>query len=143
MIYKGHPLYLYAKDKDDGDTYGQGLTSFGAGWYVLTPRATRSTLPDEDCKPSTRASTVRLCHGSSRLHQRPGSRRSGASCFDIAAARTDSIGIELSHTALSRLPRRGKLTARRRPVATVDLRQDRHPAFDRAAVHVTWPKWAT
>jgi predicted lipoprotein with Yx(FWY)xxD motif len=37
VTYKGHPLYLFAKDKDDGDTYGQGLKSFGAGWYVLKP----------------------------------------------------------------------------------------------------------
>src|SRR2546430_12753357 len=24
VTYKGHPLYLYVKDKDDGDAYGQG-----------------------------------------------------------------------------------------------------------------------
>ena len=36
VTYNGHPLYLYAKDKDDGDTYGQGIKSFGASWYVLT-----------------------------------------------------------------------------------------------------------
>ena len=33
----GHPLYTYAKDGDAGDAYGQGLKSFGADWYVLTP----------------------------------------------------------------------------------------------------------
>jgi predicted lipoprotein with Yx(FWY)xxD motif len=37
VTYNGHPLYLYAKDKDDGDTYGQGINAFGASWYVLTP----------------------------------------------------------------------------------------------------------
>jgi predicted lipoprotein with Yx(FWY)xxD motif len=37
VTYNGHPLYLYAKDKDDGDTYGQGLMSFGASWYMLAP----------------------------------------------------------------------------------------------------------
>jgi predicted lipoprotein with Yx(FWY)xxD motif len=37
VTYNGHPLYLYAKDKDDGDSYGQGIKSFGASWYVLTP----------------------------------------------------------------------------------------------------------
>ena len=37
VTYNGHPLYLYSRDKDDGDTYGQGLKSFGASWYVLTP----------------------------------------------------------------------------------------------------------
>jgi predicted lipoprotein with Yx(FWY)xxD motif len=37
VTYKGHPLYLFAKDKDQGDSYGQGIKSFGAGWYVLAP----------------------------------------------------------------------------------------------------------
>jgi predicted lipoprotein with Yx(FWY)xxD motif len=37
LTYKGHPLYYYAKDGDKGDAYGQGLKSFGAGWYVLAP----------------------------------------------------------------------------------------------------------
>ena len=33
----GHPLYTYAKDGDAGDAYGEGVKSFGADWYVLTP----------------------------------------------------------------------------------------------------------
>jgi predicted lipoprotein with Yx(FWY)xxD motif len=37
VTYKGHPLYRFVKDKDDGDSYGQGLKAFGAGWYVLKP----------------------------------------------------------------------------------------------------------
>jgi predicted lipoprotein with Yx(FWY)xxD motif len=37
VTYNGHPLYYYAKDGDAGDAYGQGLKSFGAGWYVVTP----------------------------------------------------------------------------------------------------------
>jgi predicted lipoprotein with Yx(FWY)xxD motif len=37
VTYKGHPLYLFAKDKDQGDSYGQGITSFGSAWYVLAP----------------------------------------------------------------------------------------------------------
>jgi len=37
VTYKGHPLYFFVKDKDDGDAYGQGVTAFGAGWYVLAP----------------------------------------------------------------------------------------------------------
>jgi predicted lipoprotein with Yx(FWY)xxD motif len=37
VTYNGHPLYLYSRDKDNGDSYGQGLNSFGASWYVLTP----------------------------------------------------------------------------------------------------------
>jgi hypothetical protein len=37
VTYKGHPLYFFTRDEDRGDTYGQGSTSFGAGWYVLKP----------------------------------------------------------------------------------------------------------
>ena len=37
VTYHGHPLYLFAKDKDNGDAYGQGLKSFGAAWYALRP----------------------------------------------------------------------------------------------------------
>jgi predicted lipoprotein with Yx(FWY)xxD motif len=36
VTYKGHPLYLYVKDKDDEDAYGQGLKQFGAEWYALS-----------------------------------------------------------------------------------------------------------
>jgi len=35
VTYKGHPLYLYVKDKDDGDAYGEALKQFGAEWYAL------------------------------------------------------------------------------------------------------------
>jgi predicted lipoprotein with Yx(FWY)xxD motif len=37
VTYKGHPLYRFAKDKDDGDAYGEGVKAFGAEWYVLAP----------------------------------------------------------------------------------------------------------
>jgi predicted lipoprotein with Yx(FWY)xxD motif len=37
VTYKGHPLYTYVKDRDDGDAYGQGSKAFGADWYVLAP----------------------------------------------------------------------------------------------------------
>lgn len=37
VTYKGHPLYFFVKDQDDGDAYGEGSNAFGAGWYVLTP----------------------------------------------------------------------------------------------------------
>jgi predicted lipoprotein with Yx(FWY)xxD motif len=37
VTYKGHPLYFFARDKDSGDAYGQGVKGFGADWYVLSP----------------------------------------------------------------------------------------------------------
>jgi predicted lipoprotein with Yx(FWY)xxD motif len=37
VTYKGHPLYMFVKDKDAGDAYGQGVKAFGADWYALAP----------------------------------------------------------------------------------------------------------
>ncbi len=37
VTYNGHPVYLYSGDSAAGDTHGQGLTQFGAKWYVLNP----------------------------------------------------------------------------------------------------------
>jgi secreted repeat protein with Y-X4-D motif len=35
VTYGGHPLYTFVGDKRAGQTTGQGLNNFGAGWYVL------------------------------------------------------------------------------------------------------------
>ncbi len=35
VTYNGHPLYRYAPDTKPGEITGQGLTQFGAPWYVL------------------------------------------------------------------------------------------------------------
>ena len=37
VTYNGHPLYHFISDTNVGDTHGQGLTAFGAGWDVLSP----------------------------------------------------------------------------------------------------------
>jgi predicted lipoprotein with Yx(FWY)xxD motif len=37
VTYKGHPLYFFIKDKDNGDAYGEAVKQFGAEWYVLNP----------------------------------------------------------------------------------------------------------
>lgn len=42
VTYKGHPLYLFIKDKDDGDAYGQGINGFGAEWYAMRPSGTKA-----------------------------------------------------------------------------------------------------
>jgi predicted lipoprotein with Yx(FWY)xxD motif len=41
VTYKGHPLYFFAKDKDAGDSYGQGVHCFGADWYVIAPSGSK------------------------------------------------------------------------------------------------------
>ena len=37
VTYKGHPLYLFAKDVKKGQTNGEGLEAFGAEWYAVGP----------------------------------------------------------------------------------------------------------
>jgi len=37
VTYRGHPLYRYYGDTRPGQTYGEGLRLYGAGWYALTP----------------------------------------------------------------------------------------------------------
>jgi predicted lipoprotein with Yx(FWY)xxD motif len=36
ITYNGHPVYTYTGDHQAGDTTGQGLTAFGAGWFALS-----------------------------------------------------------------------------------------------------------
>lgn len=46
VLYNGHPLYNYIKDKEAGDVFGQGV---GGKWFVATPdlaaAATASSTP--------------------------------------------------------------------------------------------------
>lgn len=37
VTYAGHPLYRFSGDTGRGQTNGEGLHDFGAGWYALTP----------------------------------------------------------------------------------------------------------
>jgi predicted lipoprotein with Yx(FWY)xxD motif len=41
VTYKGHPLYWYASDSQTGETTGQGINSFGAAWYVMSPKGSK------------------------------------------------------------------------------------------------------
>jgi predicted lipoprotein with Yx(FWY)xxD motif len=41
VTYAGHPLYTYAGDGSPGATTGEGVDSFGAEWYVLSPKGTK------------------------------------------------------------------------------------------------------
>jgi len=43
VTYNGQPLYLYAGDEKPGDTNGQGLTTFGALWWVVSPAGDQVT----------------------------------------------------------------------------------------------------
>jgi predicted lipoprotein with Yx(FWY)xxD motif len=37
VTYAGHPLYRFVEDRQAGETKGEGLHDFGAGWDVLSP----------------------------------------------------------------------------------------------------------
>jgi predicted lipoprotein with Yx(FWY)xxD motif len=43
VTYEGHPLYYYAADRSAGQTTGQGSSSFGAKWWLVTPSGTEIT----------------------------------------------------------------------------------------------------
>jgi predicted lipoprotein with Yx(FWY)xxD motif len=36
VVYAGHPLYYYSADTKAGATSGQGISAFGANWYVVS-----------------------------------------------------------------------------------------------------------
>src|SRR5438552_5957672 len=36
VTYNGHPLYYFVSDRKPGQTTGQGVTQFGAPWWVLS-----------------------------------------------------------------------------------------------------------
>ncbi len=43
VTYKGHPLYWYVSDSKAGETTGQGVQSFGAAWWALSPSGSEIT----------------------------------------------------------------------------------------------------
>jgi predicted lipoprotein with Yx(FWY)xxD motif len=43
VTYNGHPLYRYSGDGAAGDVAGEGITSFGGTWYVLSPAGSAVT----------------------------------------------------------------------------------------------------
>ena len=45
VTYAGHPLYRYSLDKQPGQTKGEGVNAFGAGWDVLSPAGKKIEKP--------------------------------------------------------------------------------------------------
>ena len=43
VTFHGHPLYSFVRDKAAGDTTGQGLSAFGALWYVVGTNGAKIT----------------------------------------------------------------------------------------------------
>src|ERR1700736_2473618 len=36
VTYNGHPLYRFVKDRNAGETNGQGVVAFGGSWFAVT-----------------------------------------------------------------------------------------------------------
>jgi predicted lipoprotein with Yx(FWY)xxD motif len=53
VTYYGHPLYYYVGDKGAGEVKGQGLSEFGALWYVLSPNGHAVTSAPTTPAPAT------------------------------------------------------------------------------------------
>jgi predicted lipoprotein with Yx(FWY)xxD motif len=45
VTYNGHPVYRFMGDKKAGDTNGEGLVAFGAGWFALSPAGAQISAP--------------------------------------------------------------------------------------------------
>lgn len=45
VVYNGHPLYYFAGDTKAGDTNGEGLNAFGAGWDVVSSAGDKIEKP--------------------------------------------------------------------------------------------------
>jgi predicted lipoprotein with Yx(FWY)xxD motif len=41
VTYNRHPLYTFVKDTKKGQTNGEGLSAFGAGWNAISPAGTK------------------------------------------------------------------------------------------------------
>jgi len=37
VLYNGHPLYTFVKDKTSNDANGEGINAFGGTWHAATP----------------------------------------------------------------------------------------------------------
>jgi predicted lipoprotein with Yx(FWY)xxD motif len=45
VTYAGHPLYYFVADAKPGDTKGEGLQAFGAGWDLVSPAGKKIEKP--------------------------------------------------------------------------------------------------
>ena len=45
VTYNHHPLYTFVKDKKAGQTTGEGVNAFGAGWDAMSPAGAKIEKP--------------------------------------------------------------------------------------------------
>jgi predicted lipoprotein with Yx(FWY)xxD motif len=46
VTYNHHPLYTFVKDTKAGQTNGEGVNAFGAGWDAMTPAGAKIEKPN-------------------------------------------------------------------------------------------------
>jgi predicted lipoprotein with Yx(FWY)xxD motif len=52
VTYNGHPLYTFVMDTKPGDTTGQGVVAFGAGWFAVSPAGSQISSAKPAPKPA-------------------------------------------------------------------------------------------
>jgi predicted lipoprotein with Yx(FWY)xxD motif len=52
VVYNGHPLYHFSADTKAGQTSGQGISAFGARWYVVAPSGKAITASAAGATPA-------------------------------------------------------------------------------------------
>jgi predicted lipoprotein with Yx(FWY)xxD motif len=58
VLYNGHPLYRFIADTKAGQANGQGISAFGARWYVVAPSGKAITAsPSAAATPGPAPST--------------------------------------------------------------------------------------
>jgi predicted lipoprotein with Yx(FWY)xxD motif len=52
VTYNHHPLYMFGKDTRRGQTNGEGVSAFGAQWYVVSPAGAK-VVKEHSSAPSS------------------------------------------------------------------------------------------
>jgi predicted lipoprotein with Yx(FWY)xxD motif len=55
VTYNGWPVYTFIGDKQPGQTSGEGLTDFGAGWDALTPAGAKVEADGSSASAATQS----------------------------------------------------------------------------------------
>ena len=63
VAINGLPLYTFVKDKDAGDAYGEGISSFGGVWHASQTMAAASPKATAEESTTSEATTTTSGNG--------------------------------------------------------------------------------